>query len=453
MNIEPIVEVEEEIYSFEPADNGAGPLWCHGSTILARQGDEVYAALLETLPDQKPLNNCRWLLYRRTPEGWRLVHRDRTGRTREPSPVALLGCGDLLVSANPTLTGPEEQRGPAQPAVFRFDTRDLASPPRKELPVWKDSPAFTEHSYRTLAADRENNEVLYMQNVGYDVAHLSFLDRNGKWQGLGTLSWPWGGEYDPPRPLRLCYPNVFLKDREVHFFGVGDIVEPVARWKQAKFEITGRQWDYVFRRLFYAYTPDVTCEPFGAWIEIADRDATAGAMRNGDVWVDAEGTVHLIWCETSVDERLRDRFFPDEPIVHSLEYLTFRKGWTAAPSDPVRPVRRTLARVTEDEEGLRPTLARFHVLEDGRLLALASFVRNRPDSASPAPVYRIALLPPRGDAPDWVEVSLLHPPPGTFLTNTVRGGSAPSPLVDLVGMSPEKAHTLAYARIRVKSDS
>jgi hypothetical protein len=38
---------------------------------------------------------------------------------------------------------------------------------------------------------------------------------------------------------------------------------------------------------------------------------------------------------------------------------------------------------------------------------------------------------------------------GTFLTNSVRGGSAPSNLIDLVGMSPSEANSLQYARIRV----
>ncbi|MFH1568864.1 MAG: hypothetical protein ABIL09_12775, partial [Gemmatimonadota bacterium] len=90
MRVRASVEVEDEIYTWQPADNGAGPLWCHGSTVVARAGDAVYAAGLETLPDQKPLNNCRWLLYRRAHAGWELVHRDESGRTREPSPVALL---------------------------------------------------------------------------------------------------------------------------------------------------------------------------------------------------------------------------------------------------------------------------------------------------------------------------------------------------------------------------
>ena len=442
MAITPIVEIEDEIYSFEPADNGAGPLWCHGSTIVARQKNDVYVAALETLPDHKPLNNCRWLLYRRTIDGWQLIHRDETGRTREPSPVALLKSGDLLVSANPTRAEPGEYGGPAEPTIFRFDTDRIDAGPTMELPQWKDDPPFSEHSYRTVTTDRDRDEVLYMQNVGYDVSHLSFLARDGQWTGLGTITWPWGGEYPEPQPLRLCYPNVALRDRAVHFFGVGDIVEPVAAWRQAKHEITGRDWDYVFRRLFYAYTPDVTREPFCDWIEVANRDATAGAMRNGDVHLDADGTAHLIWCETSVDARLRDRFFPGETIVNSLEYMTLRDGQIQT--------RHTLASVDEGEDGLRPQLARFHVMEDGTLVTLAAFGRNLPSSELPSLVYRIARIPSDVETLDWVDVPFSQPIPGTFLTNTTRGGSAPSSIIDLVGISPEKPNTLGYARVRVE---
>ena len=62
MAIQPVVEIQNGIYSFEPANSGAGPLWCHGSTIIVRTADAVYVTGLETLPDQQPLHNCRWNL-------------------------------------------------------------------------------------------------------------------------------------------------------------------------------------------------------------------------------------------------------------------------------------------------------------------------------------------------------------------------------------------------------
>ena len=51
------VEVEEEVYRYEPANNGAGPLWCHGSTTLVRLGETVFATGLETLTDAAPCSN------------------------------------------------------------------------------------------------------------------------------------------------------------------------------------------------------------------------------------------------------------------------------------------------------------------------------------------------------------------------------------------------------------
>src|SRR5512137_2362294 len=68
--LRPVVEIEEDIYAYESADNGAGPLWCQGSTCLVRIGDDVFASGLETLKDVKPLNNCRWLLFQRASNGW-----------------------------------------------------------------------------------------------------------------------------------------------------------------------------------------------------------------------------------------------------------------------------------------------------------------------------------------------------------------------------------------------
>ena len=436
------VDVEEVICTFEPADNGAGPLWCHGSTVVARHGSEVYAVSLETLPDQVPLNNCRWVLYRRQADGWQLVHRDTSGRTREPCPVALLASGDLLVSANPTLAKPGEYGGPAVPTVFRFDTSDMDAECRREVPVWEGEPAFADHSYRTVVADGPAREVLYMQNVGYDVAHMSLLTREGQWLSVGELKWPWGGEYPKPQWLRLCYPNVIMRDRAVHFFGVGDIVEPIAEWKEEKHRLTGRDWDYVFRRLFYATTPDVSQHPFGEWVEIANFDSTAGATRNCDIWVGPDSAVHLLWVQTNTDARLRDRFFPDEKITSSLEYAVVRDGKVESQA--------ALISLEEGQDGLSANAARFHVLPDGRLLVLAQGARQSQAIGS-AIEYSLGDLSQGVDAIEWVDVPFERPTGGTFLTNTVRGGSAPSWFIDLVSTSSGETNELRYARVHVRS--
>ena len=61
-DIAPVVEVEEDIDSDTNAQNGAGPMWCTGSTTLVRTGDRLFASGLKTIPEAKPLNNCRWML-------------------------------------------------------------------------------------------------------------------------------------------------------------------------------------------------------------------------------------------------------------------------------------------------------------------------------------------------------------------------------------------------------
>ncbi|MBM3477260.1 MAG: hypothetical protein FJX75_28670, partial [Armatimonadetes bacterium] len=58
--LQPRVEVEEDVYTYQGANNGSGPMWCHGSTCLVRIGERVFASGLETIPDAKPLNNVRW---------------------------------------------------------------------------------------------------------------------------------------------------------------------------------------------------------------------------------------------------------------------------------------------------------------------------------------------------------------------------------------------------------
>ena len=42
--LQPVVEVEEEVYGYEPANNGAGPMWCRGSTCLVRIAEDIFAS-------------------------------------------------------------------------------------------------------------------------------------------------------------------------------------------------------------------------------------------------------------------------------------------------------------------------------------------------------------------------------------------------------------------------
>ncbi|HOX00892.1 MAG TPA: polysaccharide deacetylase family protein [Candidatus Paceibacterota bacterium] len=439
--VQPVVELEETVYSFEPANNGAGPMWCSGSTCIVRQDQSVFAAGLETIPGAPPLNNCRWQIYRRTPDdGWRLWYSDPAGRTREPSPLACFGADLLFLSANPTLNPPDRPGGgPARPTLFVFDAASAQPNPELLLPVWKGQPAFTEHSYRSLAADGARGELVLIQNIGYAHAEWSFRDREGRWAARGQLAWPWGADYPKPQPIRLCYPNVALHNRTLHFCGVSDIVEPYPEWRAYKKVITGQEWDYDFRRLFYTWSPDLSTGQFREWIEIASRDRTCGWVSPGDLWIDAECSAHIVWTERALDPRLRERFFPSARQSHELHYAILRQGRVIQ--------RRTLLAACEGGAREIPHLARFHSTPDGRLFVIF-YVSGSDAAGRSVSENRLLELTPGQPASEAVRLPLSRPM-NSFFTATVRAGSAPSTTIDLLGVRTDSPRTIGYARIRL----
>ncbi|UCD50161.1 MAG: hypothetical protein JSW27_21860 [Phycisphaerales bacterium] len=440
-SLRPIVEIEEEVYSYEPANNGAGPLWCHGSTCLARTGGEVFASGLKTLPDAKPLNNCRWMLFRRAEDGWKKVFVDASNRTREPCPLAGFPDGRLFLSANPTLVpDPNTYSGPALPQILQFNSDEPSAPARTLLPLWSGQPEFSEHSYRSFAGDGPNRELILFQNVGYTHAEWSFLDRDGRWSAQGQLKWPWGAEYDKPQPIRVCYPNVAIKNRAVHFCGVSDIVEPNETWRTFKKELTGRNWDYDFRRLFYTWTDDITTGTFQPWVEIASRDRTAGWINPGDLWIAPDGAVHIVWTERALDERLREKFFPDAKQSQGLNYAVVRNGKVLS--------RRTLLVAEEGGSSERPGRGRFHVTPDNRLFVFF-YVSGTNANGQSISENRLLEIHADGSVGQAVRVPL-EKPFSDFFTATVRAGSLPSLTLELLGTRQGTRHAISYARIKIQ---
>lgn len=434
----PVVTVlaEEEVYRYTPADNGAGPMWCHGSTCLVRLNGEVFASGLETLPGRKPLNNCRWLLFQRASNGWTQVQADPAGRTREPCPLVAFPDGRLFLSANPTRTAVDTYAGPARPEVLEFSTHAPSAPFKTLLPSWAGEPQFTEHSYRSFAADGPNREFILFNNIGYTHAEWSFYDRTGQWSARGQLRWP--EDAARPGPIRVCYPNVALHDRAVHFCGVSDIVEPNPEWRAFKKKLTGQEWDYDFRRLFYTWTPDITTGKFQPWIELASRERTAGWISPGDLWVAPDGAVHILWTERAIDERLRERFFPEARQRYTLEYALVRQGKVEH--------RRTL--MAAEANGEIPGRARLHAQPDGRLWVLVYVSGHNPEGRSLSE-NRVLELLGEGQVGPAVRVPLKEPF-AEFFTATVRGGSAPATEVDLLGPGTRSSGTIRYARIKVR---
>ncbi len=419
--LNPAVIAEEVVYSFEPPDNGSGPMWCRGNTCIVRIGDEVFASGLETVTEWKPLNNCLPLLFARTPGGWEQVFRGK-GRTREPGPVARDREGNIFYSINPTLTEPDAYNGPAEPKVLQFDAEQINQKPDTLLPKWDGEPEFTEHSYRTFVADGKRGELLLMQNIGYGHAEWSFRDENGEWSASGQLKWPFEEEYDKPQPVRLCYPAVALQDRNVFFAGVSDIIEPYDEWRGFKHELTGQKWDYDFRRLFFTWSDDITTGEFHEWVEIASRDKTAGWITPWDMYVHDDGRVFVLWTERAIDERLRDKFFPNAKQRHSLEMAIVNDGMVIE--------RTTIAERNEGQSGLVPSAARFHISEGNRLFVFyyaSGTVDDEPVAGNfIQEMHFDGAVGKRKPVPFEVPFT-------NFFTATVRAGNEPSNRLDVFG--------------------
>ena len=436
----PAVEVEEDVYTYEPADNGAGPLWCKGSTCIVRIGDNVFVSGIETLKDLKPLNNVRWLLLERADAGWVLQQRDEGGRTREPCPLAGFPDGRLFLSVNPTLTEPNVYSGPARPQILQFAADAARAPYRELLPVWDGKPAFTEHSYRGFAADGSSRELLVLNILQHEAQYWSFRDRNGRWAARGRLVFPMGLDYEKPEPIRLCYPVVALANRAAYILAISDIIEPVPAWRQYKRELTKQEWDYDFRRLFFTWTPDITTTPFSEWQEIASREQTAGHIDNLDIWIAPDGAAHMLWQETSLDPRLREKFFPGERLTYSLEHCVVRNGRVVA--------RDTLVRGGEGESGEVPGCARFQATPDGRLFVFY-YCGGADAAGNPVSENRVIEILPNSGHTIPVKVTLEYPFT-SFMTATQRAGSAPSQTLDVLGACAGKPLTMRYARIRLR---
>ena len=458
--LRPVVEVEEDVFGFFPADNGSSPMWCYGSTCLVRIGDDVFASGLETLDDAKPLNNVRWTLWKRAPDGWQLQQADPKDRTREPCPLGGFADGRFFLSVNPTLVEDREARaGPARPEILEFRAADPKAPFRTLLPDWKEKPAFTEHSYRSFAADGERGELVLFQNVGYTHSQWAFLDRNGKWAATGKLVWP---EREDPKHApynstraRVNYSNVLLRDRAVHLCGAS----AHNKWARVQDnpELMGRKWGSRWRRLYYTWTPDVTTGEFKPWVTIASTEKTGGFLFGSDLWLDADGRVHLLWMEYPISRALRDQHFPDIPRVTSLEYAVVVDGQVM--------LTRTLVEGGEGLSGITPNGARFHVLPDGRLLVFY-YVEGTDPEGNAVREDRLLEIFPDGQVGEPVTVPMQHPLGGFlgFFTATPRGGSSPSNTLDLLGNRVHepgtpggyKLHGLSYpnktsyARIRVE---
>jgi hypothetical protein len=426
-----VVEAEEVVTSYAPANNGASPLWCFGSTVIARDGEEVFLSSIETGKDVPPLCNCRWQFWHRTAAGWKLIQSEQNYREREPCPIAVIPGGPVFLSANPSTKPPGTQYGECRPVVMKFDHKDPAAPPLKEEPAFADGTYFTDHSYRGFGADGVTGELLLL-NVNAKTAKyfVSQRDRGGTWRERGTIGFP----------IRGAYPQVALRKGAAHVLAIGDIVEPNEEWRKLKEEKTKAKWDYVFRRLFYTYTPDIANKPFAEPLEVATVDSTGGSISNLDLFIDANGTAHLLYLKSPyANPIIREKYFPKAENNTYLEYTIIKDGKVTS--------RATLAEASKDSTPFTPGYARFHVGTGERLYVIA-YGSMKDEAGKMVTGNFLAAVPSGSDKPVFKRLNMKHPL-SNYFTNTPRGGSKPGDVIDLHGVGTDSLN-LRYARIRLK---
>jgi hypothetical protein len=216
-------------------------------------------------------------------------------------------------------------------------------------------------------------------------------------------------------------------------------MEPNAAWRAYKKQLTGREWDYDFRWLFYTWVPDIRTGTFSAWVEIASREKTCGWIFPGDLWVSPDGTAHVTWTERTLDERLRKRFYPGEIQTHALNYAVVRTGKVV--------YRRSLIVAREGESAVIPSYPRFQVTPENRLFVFYFAIGTDAEGRGVAE-NRLLEIYPDGSSSGQIKVPLRYPL-NSYFTATVRGGSPPSDTLDLLGHRLATPSTISYARVRL----
>lgn len=425
------VEVEEVVTRYTPANNGAGPMWCYGSTVIARQNDDVFLSIIETGKDIPLLCNTRWQLWHRSEGGWKLAQAEKKFRQREPCPIGVFHDGPVFLSVNPSTESPGTKYGPCKPLVLQFDPANPAAPAKTHPPAWAEGTYFTDHSYRGFAADGANGELLLLNiNARTSEQFVSYCDSSGKWHEKGTITFP----------IRSCYPQVALHNSSAHVMAIGDIVEPVAEWRKLKYEKLKRDWDYVFRRLFYTYTDNIQTTSFCAPIEIDTVEKTCGYIRNLDMYIDKNGASHLLYTKQPHQyEFIRDKYFPGEMMKTCLEHVIVKDGKVLS--------RQTLAERPCLTDGFEPSFGRFHIDSTGQLYVIAT--GTNVENGERKSGNFLTRIPTGNKKPQFQRIELKHPF-GNFFINTPRGGSKPSDIIDIFGIADDSPN-LRYARIRIKT--
>jgi hypothetical protein len=120
-----------------------------------------------------------------------------------------------------------------------------------------------------------------------------------------------------------------------------------------------------------------------------------------------------------------------------LEYVVVINGKVVS--------KKTLAQSSQDSTGFKPSFARFHISSKGKIHVIAAGTGF--DKGKRSLGNYIGTITAGKGKPVFKRIELKHPF-GSFFTNTPRGGSKPSDVIDLFGIADDSPN-LRYARIRV----
>lgn len=418
---------EIPVTHFTQVENNPGPLWGYGSSSIVRQDNNVYCTVMKVDTNSNSMCNMKWnlLMLSEGTNKWEKIISGSHYSEREPCPLGRLSENELIISINPCkdvryITPENKSAHFCTPKLVLLDCTSMAM---KEItPEWSQPYEFTEHSYRGMATDSNENSSLLFQVVGYHGLAWTYLDHQFSSKANGFLSFP----------SRATFPQVAIRGKSAAILAVSDVYEPNIEWREYKKQVTGKEWDYDFRQLFFSYTPDISCIPFSPITTLASQDETCGHMRNMDLYIDGDGISHIVWIDRNIWHGfIREMFFKDIQIIIRLNYCRVKNGKVIF-RKTILESREILGQNKKNSalmmSGAVPNYAAFHVSDSNKLFLVYHISSNLEDIKSGNYIQQV--FPEYCDSNKILDLDF---PLASFFTANFRLGNAPSKIIDLYG--------------------
>jgi len=424
----------EKICSMEKWNNGSGPMWSGGNSILLRVGERVFTVANRVIDGRSPHANTSLELYEKKGDGpWKSVFFDEGKFQREPCQILYLGNDRLAVFTTPTIEAcPPEQftfLAPSVPMVYLFDIAEEVRLVDTIVLPWDKEYPFRSHTYRSSAVDMVNGNIFCDSLYYLDGNHngecvYSLMDHDFKPIRMGKISWP----------ERILYHNIAMKDGETYIFGISDVNETNREWTAYKEEKGG--FDWVFQKLYMWYSPNITEEDLQEVRLVCDLSGTSGKPANYDCCFDANGDMLFLAGEQNIDEAyMRDRFFPEMKMEYELVLYRYSRGELKE---------RTVIDKAVDVDGKLPKYGGFiHTAADGeRYIVWTKSMDTEEDEAdADGKLPGTATYLTKVSSPTEKPVKLMDGGDRYYRTmgNKTRLGAAPSDIVDICWSEFDKA--------------